>query len=111
MRFITHNFILYGPQDEDQNLDRADPTHYSQLDLKTMSIISLKKELNARNSSIKGLKAQLAARLGKLIKAEKDNDETKNTVRESESGISQMEKKEVKIVNNNLLKKGSQNEI
>ncbi|XP_075217714.1 cell division cycle and apoptosis regulator protein 1-like isoform X2 [Lycorma delicatula] len=63
-------------------ITKKEPTHYSQLDPKTMKVSSLREELEARALSPKGLKSQLIARLVKALKTEQEfeeaeeNDET-----------------------------------
>ncbi|XP_076250699.1 cell division cycle and apoptosis regulator protein 1-like [Rhynchophorus ferrugineus] len=65
-------------KEEDVVSEKTEPTHYSQLDPKSMSVADLRNELRARNMSVKGLKSQLVARLGKALKteAEKNGEET-----------------------------------
>lgn len=71
-----------------------EPTHYSQLDPKTMVVGALRNELKARNISCKGLKSQLIARLTKALKAETEkNDDSNKDKEESESENVQDEKK------------------
>lgn len=55
--------------------EKKDPTHYSQLDPKSMNVNDLRQELVARNLSSKGLKSQLLARLLKAIKLEQAKEE------------------------------------
>ncbi|XP_043470873.1 cell division cycle and apoptosis regulator protein 1-like [Leptopilina heterotoma] len=61
---------------KDENLaEKKDPTHYSELDPKSMNVNELRQELVARNLSSKGLKSQLVARLTKTIKSEQAKEE------------------------------------
>lgn len=57
---------------EEENAEACikEPTHYADLDPKTMKVGDLRQELEARGLSTKGLKSQLVARLGKALKAE-----------------------------------------
>lgn len=67
---------------EEENLvDKIEPTHYSQLDPKSMVVNDLRNELKARNINDKGLKSQLVAKLTKALKAEaeKGDDKDKET--------------------------------
>ena len=69
--------------DEDsENIEVQDPTHFSQLDPKAMKIIDLRKELEARTLSSKGLKSQLIARLTKSLKMEQEKEESEEQVKE-----------------------------
>ncbi|GAB0092404.1 cell division cycle and apoptosis regulator protein 1 [Sergentomyia squamirostris] len=103
--------------EKDENADedvemKKEPTHFSQLDTKTMKIQELRDELEARNFSSKGLKPQLAARLAKILKAEasdeveekeaKDQGESEkdtDQVMESAEEKEEIENKETKEVN------------
>ncbi|XP_014602061.1 PREDICTED: cell division cycle and apoptosis regulator protein 1-like isoform X1 [Polistes canadensis] len=62
-------------QKDDMAPEKKDPTHYSQLDPKSMNVNDLRQELVARNLSSKGLKSQLLARLLKAIKLEQAKEE------------------------------------
>ncbi|XP_061175292.1 cell division cycle and apoptosis regulator protein 1-like [Saccostrea echinata] len=55
--------------------ENKEPTHYSELDPKTMKIIDLRRELESRSVSSKGLKSQLIARLTKALKSEQEKEE------------------------------------
>ena len=61
-------------EEEPVNDNKLEPTHYSQLDAKTMNVNSLRIELRARNISSKGLKSQLVARLTKALKSEAEKN-------------------------------------
>lgn len=77
-----------------------EPTHYSQLDPKTLVVSALRTELKARNINAKGLKSQLVARLAKALKAEaeKTEDPSKEGQQEVDFDIISDEKKiEVKL--------------
>ncbi|XP_015190809.1 PREDICTED: cell division cycle and apoptosis regulator protein 1-like [Polistes dominula] len=62
-------------QKDEMAPEKKDPTHYSQLDPKSMNVNDLRQELVARNLSSKGLKSQLLARLLKAIKLEQAKEE------------------------------------
>ncbi|XP_034944335.1 cell division cycle and apoptosis regulator protein 1-like isoform X2 [Chelonus insularis] len=62
-------------QKDDISPEKKDPTHYSELDPKSMNVNELRQELAARNLSSKGLKSQLFARLMKAIKSEQAKEE------------------------------------
>ncbi|KAK3583028.1 hypothetical protein CHS0354_005674, partial [Potamilus streckersoni] len=59
-----------GVEDEVKN----EPTHFSELDPRTMKILDLRRELESRNLSSKGLKSQLIARLTKSLKSEQEKE-------------------------------------
>ncbi|KAF7387308.1 hypothetical protein HZH68_012985 [Vespula germanica] len=60
---------------DDMAPEKKDPTHYSQLDPKSMNVNDLRQELVARNLNSKGLKSQLLARLLKAMKLEQAKEE------------------------------------
>uniref|UniRef100_A0A8C3NCK2 Cell division cycle and apoptosis regulator protein 1 n=1 Tax=Geospiza parvula TaxID=87175 RepID=A0A8C3NCK2_GEOPR len=71
-----------GEQDEEEKDDGeakeiSTPTHWSKLDPKTMKVNDLRKELESRTLSPKGLKSQLIARLTKQLKVEEQKEEQK----------------------------------
>ncbi|XP_023785925.1 cell division cycle and apoptosis regulator protein 1 isoform X3 [Cyanistes caeruleus] len=71
-----------GEQDEEEKDDGeakeiSTPTHWSKLDPKTMKVNDLRKELESRTLSSKGLKSQLIARLTKQLKVEEQKEEQK----------------------------------
>ncbi|XP_048863944.1 cell division cycle and apoptosis regulator protein 1 isoform X3 [Brienomyrus brachyistius] len=66
-------------KDEDDSKEVTTPTHWSKLDPKTMKVSDLRKELESRSLSSKGLKSQLIARLTKQLKGEEQVEETKET--------------------------------
>ncbi|KAJ3646146.1 hypothetical protein Zmor_023748, partial [Zophobas morio] len=82
-------------KEEDPPSDKLEPTHYSQLDPKTMVVSALRNELKARNVNSKGLKSQLVARLAKALKveAEKAEDPSKEVQQEVDFDTSADEKK------------------
>ncbi|XP_022919300.2 cell division cycle and apoptosis regulator protein 1-like [Onthophagus taurus] len=55
--------------------NKLEPTPYSQLDPKAMTLGDLRNELNARGINSKGLKSQLIAKLSKSLKAEAERGE------------------------------------
>ncbi|XP_056647234.1 cell division cycle and apoptosis regulator protein 1-like [Diorhabda sublineata] len=70
---------------EEESLDKIEPTHYSQLDPKSMVVNDLRNELKARNINSKGLKSQLVAKLTKALKAEAEkNEDNDKEVKEKE---------------------------
>nr|XP_012221760.1 PREDICTED: cell division cycle and apoptosis regulator protein 1-like isoform X1 [Linepithema humile] len=62
-------------QKDDSMPEKKDPTHYSELDPKSMNVNELRQELVARSLSSKGLKSQLLARLLKAAKSEQAKEE------------------------------------
>ncbi|XP_062571744.1 cell division cycle and apoptosis regulator protein 1-like isoform X4 [Saccostrea cucullata] len=69
-----------GKEEEEEtegeiNEENKEPTHYSELDPKTMKIVDLRRELESRSVSSKGLKSQLIARLTKALKSEQEKEE------------------------------------
>ncbi|ELU05545.1 hypothetical protein CAPTEDRAFT_214786 [Capitella teleta] len=69
--------------------ENKEPTHFSELDPKTMKVADLRHELECRLLSSKGLKSQLIARLTKAIKSEEEKEEM-----QAEEKAEQEEKKE-----------------
>uniref|UniRef100_A0AAV2JMB2 Cell division cycle and apoptosis regulator protein 1 n=1 Tax=Knipowitschia caucasica TaxID=637954 RepID=A0AAV2JMB2_KNICA len=71
-----------GEQEEDdkddgESKDVTVPTHWTKLDPKSMKVSDLRKELDCRSLSSKGLKSQLIARLTKQLKVEEQVEESK----------------------------------
>ncbi|XP_053307048.1 cell division cycle and apoptosis regulator protein 1 [Spea bombifrons] len=71
-----------GEQEEDDKEDGeakeiCNPTHWSKLDPKIMKVNDLRKELESRSLSSKGLKSQLIARLTKQLRVEEQKEEQK----------------------------------
>ncbi|XP_077310414.1 cell division cycle and apoptosis regulator protein 1 isoform X2 [Lithobates pipiens] len=71
-----------GEQEEDDKDDGdakeiCTPTHWSKLDPKIMKVNDLRKELESRTLSSKGLKSQLIARLTKQLRVEEQKEEQK----------------------------------
>nr|XP_009305515.1 cell division cycle and apoptosis regulator protein 1 isoform X3 [Danio rerio] len=64
-------------KDEDDSKEVTTPTHWSKLDPKSMKVSDLRKELESRSLSSKGLKSQLIARLTKQLKVEEQVEESK----------------------------------
>ncbi|KAK3091306.1 hypothetical protein FSP39_018795 [Pinctada imbricata] len=62
------------------SLENKEPTHFSELDPKVMKILDLRKELELRSLSSKGLKSQLIARLTKALKTEQEKEEEKEAM-------------------------------
>ncbi|XP_038629415.1 cell division cycle and apoptosis regulator protein 1 isoform X1 [Scyliorhinus canicula] len=66
-------------KDDGESKEISTPTHWSKLDPKTMKVNDLRKELESRNQSSKGLKSQLIARLTKQLKTEAEKEEQKES--------------------------------
>ncbi|KAG9485074.1 hypothetical protein GDO78_008273 [Eleutherodactylus coqui] len=70
-------------EQEEEDKDDGDakeictPTHWSKLDPKVMKVNDLRKELESRTLSSKGLKSQLIARLTKQLRIEEQKEEQK----------------------------------
>uniref|UniRef100_A0A452RPL2 Cell division cycle and apoptosis regulator protein 1 n=1 Tax=Ursus americanus TaxID=9643 RepID=A0A452RPL2_URSAM len=64
-------------KDDGEAKEISTPTHWSKLDPKTMKVNDLRKELESRALSSKGLKSQLIARLTKQLKVEEQKEEQK----------------------------------
>ncbi|XP_075971593.1 cell division cycle and apoptosis regulator protein 1-like [Anticarsia gemmatalis] len=78
-------------ENDDDDVDKPEPTHYSKLDLRTIKVDQLRQELRARNVSCKGLRSQLVSRLSKLVKSEEAEDK-KDDVMELEDDDQEQEK-------------------
>ncbi|XP_070153513.1 cell division cycle and apoptosis regulator protein 1 isoform X2 [Polyergus mexicanus] len=81
-------------QKDDSMPEKKDPTHYSELDPKSMNVNELRQELAARNLSSKGLKSQLLARLLKAIKSEQAKEEGRQDEDDNEEDVSPPSKEE-----------------
>ncbi|XP_036148163.1 cell division cycle and apoptosis regulator protein 1 isoform X2 [Monomorium pharaonis] len=82
-------------QKDDSLPEKKDPTHYSELDPKSMNVNELRQELAARNLSSKGLKSQLLARLLKAVKSEQAKEEGRqDEADENEEDVSPPSKEE-----------------
>ncbi|KAK9307660.1 hypothetical protein QLX08_002073 [Tetragonisca angustula] len=82
-------------QKDDPVPEKKDPTHYSELDPKSMNVNELRQELAARNLNCKGLKSQLLARLMKAIASEQAKEEGRqDDIEENEKDISPPPKEE-----------------
>ncbi|XP_011867512.1 PREDICTED: cell division cycle and apoptosis regulator protein 1-like isoform X2 [Vollenhovia emeryi] len=82
-------------QKDDSMPEKKDPTHYSELDPKSMNVNELRQELAARNLSSKGLKSQLLARLLKAVKSEQAKEEGRqDEADENEEDVSPPSKEE-----------------
>nr|XP_057920444.1 cell division cycle and apoptosis regulator protein 1 [Doryrhamphus excisus]XP_057920445.1 cell division cycle and apoptosis regulator protein 1 [Doryrhamphus excisus] len=64
-------------KDDGDSKDVSTPTHWAKLDPKSMKVNDLRKELDCRCLSSKGLKSQLIARLTKQLKVEEQVEESK----------------------------------
>ncbi|XP_026827763.1 cell division cycle and apoptosis regulator protein 1 isoform X2 [Ooceraea biroi] len=82
-------------QKDDTMPEKKDPTHYSELDPKSMNVNELRQELVARSLSSKGLKSQLLARLLKAVKSEQAKEEGRqDEADENEEDVSPPSKEE-----------------
>ncbi|RLU19767.1 hypothetical protein DMN91_008325 [Ooceraea biroi] len=80
---------------DDTMPEKKDPTHYSELDPKSMNVNELRQELVARSLSSKGLKSQLLARLLKAVKSEQAKEEGRqDEADENEEDVSPPSKEE-----------------
>ncbi|CAH1186773.1 unnamed protein product [Phyllotreta striolata] len=84
-------------KEEEPTEEKIEPTHYSQLDPKSMVVNDLRAELKARNISYKGLKSQLVARLQKALKAEADKNDNKEVKEPEEPEISLQDTKKNEV--------------
>ncbi|XP_028178137.1 cell division cycle and apoptosis regulator protein 1-like [Ostrinia furnacalis] len=69
---LNDSTITIDENDDEEG--KPEPTHYSKIDIRTIKVDQLRQELRARNTSCKGLRAQLVSRLSKLLKAEEDKE-------------------------------------
>ncbi|BFZ17365.1 hypothetical protein BsWGS_20404 [Bradybaena similaris] len=75
-------------QEEEEEIEepeveiKNEPSHYSTLDPKVMKVGEMRRELELRNISFKGLKSQLVARLTKTLKSEQKEQESKEMAAE-----------------------------
>ncbi|XP_026322034.1 cell division cycle and apoptosis regulator protein 1-like isoform X2 [Hyposmocoma kahamanoa] len=70
--------------ENDDDDDKPEPTHYSKIDLRTIKVDQLRQELRARNVSCKGIRSQLISRLSKLLKTEEEKEGKSDDVMELE---------------------------
>uniref|UniRef100_A0A8D0BP59 Cell division cycle and apoptosis regulator protein 1 n=1 Tax=Salvator merianae TaxID=96440 RepID=A0A8D0BP59_SALMN len=87
-----------GEQDEEEKEDGeakeiSTPTHWSKLDPKAMKVNDLRKELESRTLSSKGLKSQLIARLTKQLKVEEQKEEQKELEKSEKEDEEEEERK------------------
>ncbi|KAM3835608.1 cell division cycle and apoptosis regulator protein 1 isoform 2-T2 [Vipera latastei] len=87
-----------GEQDEEEKDDGeakeiSTPTHWSKLDPKAMKVNDLRKELESRTLSSKGLKSQLIARLTKQLKLEEQKEEQKELEKSEKEDEEEEERK------------------
>uniref|UniRef100_L7M9A1 Putative cell-cycle and apoptosis regulatory protein 1 strongylocentrotus purpuratus n=1 Tax=Rhipicephalus pulchellus TaxID=72859 RepID=L7M9A1_RHIPC len=87
-----------APSKEEENAVEEtsikEPTHYADLDPKTMKVGDLRVELEVRGLSTKGLKSQLIARLSKALKAEAEMAEGNEEEEEEEEAEEEVEEDE-----------------
>ncbi|KAK7493304.1 hypothetical protein BaRGS_00015430 [Batillaria attramentaria] len=80
---LCHLYYIETPAAEGAEVKR-EPTHYSQLDPKTLKLQELRDELDSRNLSSKGLKSQLIARLTKALLLEEETESNAEAKKEDE---------------------------
>uniref|UniRef100_W5K1E6 Cell division cycle and apoptosis regulator protein 1 n=1 Tax=Astyanax mexicanus TaxID=7994 RepID=W5K1E6_ASTMX len=78
-------------KDDDDSKEVTTPTHWSKLDPKSMKVNDLRKELESRTLSSKGLKSQLIARLTKQLKVEEQVEESKEPEKTESAGVEEEE--------------------
>uniref|UniRef100_A0AAR2IUC3 Cell division cycle and apoptosis regulator protein 1 n=1 Tax=Pygocentrus nattereri TaxID=42514 RepID=A0AAR2IUC3_PYGNA len=78
-------------KDDDDSKEVTTPTHWSKLDPKSMKVNDLRKELESRSLSSKGLKSQLIARLTKQLKVEEQVEESKEPEKTESVGVEEEE--------------------
>ena len=66
-------------ENEAEEESKVEPTPWQDLDVKSMKVNELRQELEARGLNSKGLKSQLAGRLQKAVKDEKEKSESEET--------------------------------
>ncbi|KAL1492187.1 hypothetical protein ABEB36_012671 [Hypothenemus hampei] len=77
--------LIDEKDDEDGDTTTMEPTPINELNLKTMTVVQLRSELKARNLDSKGLKAQLVARLTKILKSEAEKEEEEDEIKDKQS--------------------------
>ncbi|XP_047022062.1 cell division cycle and apoptosis regulator protein 1-like [Helicoverpa zea] len=87
---LDSSTITIDENDDDE--EKPEPTHYSKIDLRSIKVEQLRQELRARNVSCKGLRAQLVSRLSKILKTEEAEDK-KDDVMELEDDEQEQDKK------------------
>ncbi|XP_055503293.1 cell division cycle and apoptosis regulator protein 1 isoform X2 [Leucoraja erinacea] len=80
-------------KDDGESKEISTPTHWSKLDPKSMKVNDLRKELESRNQSSKGLKSQLIARLTKQLKTEAEREEQKESEKSEREDEEEEEKR------------------
>ncbi|KAA0194922.1 hypothetical protein HAZT_HAZT005352 [Hyalella azteca] len=83
-----------GVTDSNETPKRKDPSHWSALDIKTMKVVELREELDARLLNSRGLRSQLIARLTKVLKSEQDKEEAEKAAIEEKMKTDEILKKE-----------------
>ncbi|XP_018024334.1 cell division cycle and apoptosis regulator protein 1 [Hyalella azteca] len=81
-------------EDDQETPKRKDPSHWSALDIKTMKVVELREELDARLLNSRGLRSQLIARLTKVLKSEQDKEEAEKAAIEEKMKTDEILKKE-----------------
>ncbi|KAK3887369.1 hypothetical protein Pcinc_008487 [Petrolisthes cinctipes] len=81
-------------EDKEENPKKKDPSHYATLDPKSMKVVELRAELDARMLNSKGLKSQLIARLTKTLKNEQEKEEMEKAVKAENAEVDELKKKE-----------------
>ncbi|KAJ6661594.1 hypothetical protein lerEdw1_013833 [Lerista edwardsae] len=80
-------------KDDGEAKEISTPTHWSKLDPKAMKVNDLRKELESRTLSSKGLKSQLIARLTKQLKVEEQKEEQKELEKSEKEDEEEEERK------------------
>ncbi|XP_042867874.1 cell division cycle and apoptosis regulator protein 1-like isoform X1 [Penaeus japonicus] len=81
-------------EDKEDQPKKKDPSHYTTLDPKSMKVVELRSELDARMLNSKGLKSQLIARLTKILKNEQEKEESEKAANAENAEVDEARKKE-----------------
>ncbi|XP_047502401.1 cell division cycle and apoptosis regulator protein 1-like [Penaeus chinensis] len=81
-------------EDKEEQPKKKDPSHYTTLDPKSMKVVELRSELDARMLNSKGLKSQLIARLTKILKNEQEKEESEKAANAENAEVDEARKKE-----------------
>lgn len=81
-------------EDKEETPKKKDPSHYTTLDPKSMKVVELRAELDARMLNSKGLKSQLIARLTKILKNEQEKEESEKAASAENTETDEVKKKE-----------------
>uniref|UniRef100_A0A0B7AHU4 SAP domain-containing protein n=1 Tax=Arion vulgaris TaxID=1028688 RepID=A0A0B7AHU4_9EUPU len=80
--------------EEQESEEKTEASHYSALDPKVMKVVEIRKELELRNISAKGLKSQLTARLTKALKAEQEKEQEDKEIEAEKAAVEEAAKEE-----------------